>query len=396
MFRDARGILHSLKALPFEPKEILVSENEANVFRGMHQSPYPKIIYVVNGQIEDFFWSDSLTRKVLGPGESLLVPAYAAHGFTTLEKSTVVYLLGGEFDPALDKNFHWSTPGWGIPDMMGKCTSAKDAAARWAQQFDYIVLGASGYLGTECVKHLRAQGRTVFESAARLEDQAAIKHQLEKSGAKYVVCAAGISGRPTIQWCETHELETIGTNFLSVLELMETCEDVHLTIFGSGAVYSGSEPVYTEEDPPDFFETVYSKWRCRLEEHVKGHVLYLRIMYPCTFDSHPKCFQTKMRARRGNVHDAQVSITPVPFLFPHLPTLIERGLEGIFNFVSDGPISLATIAGDPAPHGAATRGGYELSAQKLSAFIPVIKTTEVFQICDSLLPGDSASSDQTL
>lgn len=384
MFKDCRGVLHSLKTLPFEPKEILVSENAKNVLRGLHMSPYPKFVYVTRGRIHDFFWTEYGTTQVtLNAGDSLLIPAGAAHGFFAPEESEVVYLLGGAFDPDADRNIHWQTPEFNFKfvfDTSRVVLSKKDAEAHWFHEYDYLVLGASGFLGKRCVEALRAMGKTVFESSARLGDPDKIRHQIVKSRTKYVICAAGISGRPTIDWCDSHEDETYETNYLGVLNLMKTAREcgVHLTIFGSGAVYTGLKDKYDESDPPDLESKVYCKYRCWLERHVKDHVLYLRIMYPCTFDGDPKCFRSKMTHRKDSVHDGAVSITPIPDLFPLIPDLVEQGVTGIFNFVSNGTVPLKTLAGVPTSgQSAPSRGNYELLTDKLSAYIPVIKTDDV-------------------
>ena len=374
MFTDERGVLHALKNLTFSPKEILVSDNHKNVLRGLHQSPYAKYIYVSKGSIKDFFWTnDGPVIKLLNAGESVLVPANCPHGFVTLEESQVIYLLEGEFDPSKDKNIYWNSPeypfGLGLDDSK-LILSDKDRNAPYKEQYDYLVLGASGYLGQNCVKYLRSQGRKVLESAARLEFPEQIRDQIRRSGVKYVVCAAGISGRPTVEWCETHEYETYRTNYLDVLNLMEICKDVaHLTIFGSGLVYTGAKSMYTEEDAPDLESRVYCKWRARLEKALQTNVLYLRIIYPCTFDGHPKCFWTKMKARRQSVHDVHVPLTIVPSLFPELPKLIESKATGIFNFVNEGTISLKEFVN--AEEAISGSGGFCLSTDKLSNIIEV-------------------------
>jgi dTDP-4-dehydrorhamnose 3,5-epimerase-like enzyme len=372
MFTDNRGVLHSLKNLPFLPKEILVSENSKNVLRGLHMSPYAKFIYLVRGRIHDFYCLDGqVTETVMNAGDSLLIPANSAHGFFSLENSELVYLLEAEFDPTKDRNVYWKTPEFNIPNFDQAILSTKDHNSKYYGTYEYLVLGASGFLGSQCVKYLRAAGKTVLESSVRLENPNEIRDQIYKSGAKYVICAAGISGRPTIDWCETHEEETYKTNYLDVLNLMEICKNVHLTIFGSGAVYSGAKPRYTEDDPPDLDTKVYSKYRMQLERNLKPNVLYLRIMYPCTFDGHPKCFYQKMLGRKGNIHDASVSITSVPHLFPLLPNLVNH--TGIFNFVLKGSISLRRLVGETAPvdaHGE-MRGNYELVVDKLATYINV-------------------------
>jgi dTDP-4-dehydrorhamnose reductase/dTDP-4-dehydrorhamnose 3,5-epimerase-like enzyme len=380
IFEDNRGALHSLKNLSFRPKEILVSQSSKNVFRGLHMSPYAKFIYVSHGKIRDFYWyNGTLTEKTLCRGDSLYVPANAAHGFYTVEETEAIYLLDGEFDPHLDRNIYWQTPEFSIPPLNGVILSQKDRDAKYYDTYDYIVLGASGFLGQQCVKYLRLAGKKVLESSIRLEKPSEILEQIQKSGARYVICAAGISGRPTIDWCEANEDETYKINYLAILNLMEVCKDVHLTIFGSGAVYTGLKALYTEDDPPDFDSKVYSKYRIMLEKMLRPNVLYLRIMYPCTFDGHPKCFYQKMLGRRGSVHSARVSITAVPDLFPHISTLVENGTTGIYNFVADGAVSLTDLVNDPSPNSECPRGNYELSAKKLGLRIPLIKINSVIE-----------------
>jgi dTDP-4-dehydrorhamnose 3,5-epimerase-like enzyme len=371
LFSDNRGVLHALKNLPFYPKEILVSESSKNVLRGLHMSPYAKFIYVIQGEIHDFYCLDgNVIETHMHVGDSLYIPAHAAHGFFSVQHTTLLYLLEDEFNHLKDRNIYWKTPEFAVPNFNNIIISEKDQSAKYYETYDYIVLGASGFLGKECVKYLRQAGKKVLESKARLENASQILEEIEKSGAQHVICAAGISGRPTIDWCETHEHETYKTNYLDVLNLMEVCSNVHLTIFGSGAVYSGKKSRYTEDDQPDFDAKVYTKYRIMLEKNLKPNVLYLRIMYPCTFDGNPKCFYQKMLERKGNVHDASVSITSVPHLFPLLPLL--SGSTGIFNFVLDGAISLKKLVGDTSTssHGE-VRGNYELGVDKLSRYVSV-------------------------
>jgi dTDP-4-dehydrorhamnose 3,5-epimerase-like enzyme/dTDP-4-dehydrorhamnose reductase len=387
MFLDQRGTLHSLKDLPFYPKEILVSVNAKTVLRGLHKSPYAKLIYVVRGTIHDFFLTEKGPVQVtLGPGESVYVPAGSPHGFYSVEDSEIMYLLDGKFDPALDRNIYWATPEFNFDfkfDTSKIIISDKDRDAPYAEQYDYLVLGASGFLGQNCVKTLREQGKKVLESNERLEFPSKISDQIKKSGARYVICAAGISGRPTIEWSETHEEETYKTNYLGVLNLMDACRDVHLTILGSGMVYTGQKSMYTEEDAPDLTTKVYCKWRVALEKVLRPNVLYLRIIYPCTFDGHPKCFYQKMRGRRESVHDVAVPLTIVPSLFPKLPELIESGETGTFNFVNEGTISLKNLI--RAERVVPGSGGYGLSTVKLATKIEV---PNVEKACTELIVSE--------
>lgn len=116
-----------------------------------------------------------------------------------------------------------------------------------------------------------------------------------------------------------------------------------------------------------------------LEKELRPNVLYLRIMYPCSFDGFERCFYTKtMNRRGGGIHDCKVSITSMPDLFPHLPNLIESGTDGIFNFVIDGAVSLKEFVDETASlSGETGYGNYELSAEKLKTRIPVLKNKDL-------------------
>jgi dTDP-4-dehydrorhamnose reductase len=246
---------------------------------------------------------------------------------------------------------------------------------------DYIVIGSSGFLGSNCVKYLEFCGKKVFKSNARLENLSGLRKEIEDSGAYHVICAAGLSGHPIIQYCEEHPNETRQVNYEGMINLMNLCRDRHLTIFGSGYIFTGSKSVYTENDEGDLTDFVYCRYKILLEKKLTPNVLYLRIMYPSSFDEHPRCFYNKTLERRGRLHDSRVSITSIPHLFPKLDELIMGGATGIYNFVIDGVISLKELVGDDSPISSdKPYGSYELSAEKLKMRISVIKNTELIDI----------------
>jgi dTDP-4-dehydrorhamnose 3,5-epimerase-like enzyme/dTDP-4-dehydrorhamnose reductase len=395
-FTDKRGSLSSIKEIPFPICEILESHSYPGVLRGMHQSPYPKRVVVQKGKIFDFYINpDTLERKtvVLTQGEYVDIPSGWAHGFYTYEYSELIYLLGGTYSHELDKTIYWNDPSFQFQfpfpadDII---ISQKDKNAFYAVEYDFYVLGARGYLGMEAIKYLKEQGYKVFESNERFESIENIKEQIVKSRAKYVVCAAGISGKPTIEWSETHEEETYKVNFLGVLDLMRLTQElqIHCTIFGSGQVFKGDKQVYTEEDTADQTNKVYTKWRTELEKQIPFYknVLYLRIIYPCTLDGNPKCFLSKMVARATTVHPVSVSLTIVPCLFPKLSQLSKQGITGILNFVNEGTISLPHMlkiyCDKKSPivfqvhAGGEMRGNYELSSKKLYSIIHIHESVE--------------------
>jgi 3,5-epimerase/4-reductase len=266
-----------------------------------------------------------------------------------LEDSTIIYFLAEKFDPSKDRNIYWNSP-----DILGNWKSdipkshlnisEKDMNASYYRQYRYIVLGANGFLGSECVKYI---GDDYLPLDTRLHDIEELRKHITKSGCKFVICAAGISGRPTTEWCEHNEKETFEVNYLNMLQLMKLCEEcnVHLTIFGSGMVFTGTQDQYSEHDAPDLINKVYSRYRVELEKtiHLFPNVLYLRILYPCSLDNNPKCFVMKMKSRTKCVHNVDVSLTIISELFPHIPTLLNKNTTGVLNFVNKGKISLPRL-----------------------------------------------------
>lgn len=389
-FYDNRGTLTSIKNNLFEVKEILLSNNYKNVIRGLHLSPYQKKIIVLKGSIYDFSinpFTKEIKEVVLNVGESIIIQGGWAHGFYSIEDSEIIYLLGGVYNENIDKSIYWLDPQFNFKYNFPKThliLSDKDKNSMYFKKYDYYVLGAKGFLGSQCVSILKDQGYEVFESNERLNNIHKIKEEIIKSQAKYIICAAGISGKPTIEWCEKNEEETYNTNYLETVELLKLTNllNIHCTVFGSGSVYSGKKQSYCEEDIPDNTEKVYCKWRVRLEEVIKfyNNVLYLRIIYPITCDGNSKCFLTKMLGRTDSVHNISVPITVVPYLFPKISTLCKKNITGIMNFVNKGIISLPNLLNLYSNYNkniiytinydsTNNRGGYELLTNKLDNYI---------------------------
>lgn len=358
-----RGSLHSIKPVDFVVKEILFSHSYVNVLRGLHCSPYRKLIYIMRGRIYAFWWQPPVActensslksayfEEVIESGSSLLIPENALYGFYAVTEVDMLYLLEGLFDANTDLNYNWLSPNLPFKYAFPKNVvnvSEKDSQARFFLPVDYLLLGSTGFLGSYMETVLQTQKKSYIVSIERLDNLSAIESLISKMSCKYIICAAGISGRPTIQWCEDHEEETFQINYLQTLNLMELAKrkGIHLTIFGTGLLYySDSRNTFKEYDRPNLFTSVYGRLRIELESHISlyPNVLILRILYPVSGDHHSKCFLTKMCGRAANVHNKEVAITVVPVLFPLLTGIIESGVVGLLNFVNRGSISLSRM-----------------------------------------------------
>ena len=396
-FTDERGeIIFNIDKPPFEIKQCFSSINKKNVLRGLHCSPYPKLITVNRGKIFDVVVQPdgSYDAYILKAGDSLLVEANCAHGYFCYEESEVLYFLGNTYDPPLERNYIWNDPILNIEwpqETEHAIVSKKDLSNQTFKKIDTVILGPNGYIGKHLLKHIpNSMGLDT-----RLENIEELKKYLKILKPNNIISAAGISGKPTIDWCESHKAETVFTNVTCQLQLIHLCKelDIHLTIIGSGAVYNGNK-LFTEEDEPTFKDTFYSRARVVLEDIIRStytqDVLYLRVLYPITGDGDPKCFIEKLKTRAANIHNTQVTATVVPSLFPKLPGLLYQKVTGILNFVNDDAISLSDLLRDVnIEHTVSTeksnRGMCCLDATELKKYTDVESITELKKLIERIV-----------
>ncbi len=102
LHEDERDHLDSIKGLPSEPREVLISRNKQGTLKGLHMTPYRKVVYVSSSCINNFDAVQAeaqVVERVLREGEWLEVPAHGAHGFFCLDDSLVIYLFEERVPP---------------------------------------------------------------------------------------------------------------------------------------------------------------------------------------------------------------------------------------------------------------------------------------------------------
>eukprot|EP00007_Cunea_sp_BSH-02190019_P007494 CAMPEP_0174232124 /NCGR_PEP_ID=MMETSP0417-20130205/2501_1 /TAXON_ID=242541 /ORGANISM="Mayorella sp, Strain BSH-02190019" /LENGTH=363 /DNA_ID=CAMNT_0015310119 /DNA_START=37 /DNA_END=1127 /DNA_ORIENTATION=+ len=212
---------------------------------------------------------------------------------------------------------------------------------------DFLVLGASGYFGSNLVALLKAEKRSFATDSVRIVASEAVTAVLDRYRPKFVLCAAGISGRPNIDWCDSHATETIRTNVLGTLNVVDLCSQrqIHCTVFGTGYVYSfdrnhpvGGKVGFSELDPPNCaIPSVYIQLRILLEQLVQhySNCLHLRIQLPISSDFHERSTLAKL-VRFKKIYSVPISFTILDDMFPLIFRMAERGIVGNYNFVNPG------------------------------------------------------------
>ncbi len=210
-----------------------------------------------------------------------------------------------------------------------------------------LVFGARGYLGSQCL--------TVFPGAVPstvdIGNAQAVAHELDTHKPDVVINAAGKTGRPNIDWCEDHKLETFHSNVTGPLVLLKECADrgIYWVHLGSGCIYQGDSGGrgFTEEDAPNFFGSFYSRTKAWSDQMLReftepvggrGGILVLRLRMPFDGTAGERSLISKL-AKYKRVLDVKNSMTYLPDMFEAAQKLIAKRKTGLYNMVNPGVMS---------------------------------------------------------
>jgi len=165
----------------------------------------------------------------------------------------------------------------------------------------------------------------------------------------HVLMSAGITGRPNIDWCESHKAETIRTNVIGTLNVADLCnmKGIHNTIYATGCIFKyddehplGSGKGFTEESKPNFDGSWYSKTKGFMEPMLAAYdtALILRVRMPISDDLIHRSFVTKI-AKYEKVVNIPNSMTILTEMLPASLAMAKKGLTGVYNFCNPGVIS---------------------------------------------------------
>ncbi|CAN1351784.1 Trifunctional UDP-glucose 4,6-dehydratase/UDP-4-keto-6-deoxy-D-glucose 3,5-epimerase/UDP-4-keto-L-rhamnose-reductase RHM1 [Linum perenne] len=214
----------------------------------------------------------------------------------------------------------------------------------------FLIYGRTGWIGGLLGKICEKQGIAYQYGRGRLENRAQIMEDIDVVKPTHVFNAAGVTGRPNVDWCETHETETIRANVIGVLTLADVCRDRDLLMvnYATGCIfeYDDSHPVdsgigFTEEDRANFTGSFYSKTKAMVEELIREYdnVCNLRVRMPISSDlTNPRNFITKI-SKYNKVVNIPNSMTILDELLPISIEMAKRNLRGVWNFTNPGVVS---------------------------------------------------------
>merc|ERR1711935_714699 len=184
---------------------------------------------------------------------------------------------------------------------------------------------------------------------SRLQNRESVAKELDEYKPTHVLNAAGITGRPNIDWCETSKPETIRTNVIGTLNLADLCLErgIHCTVYATGCIFvydekhaEGSGIGFKEEDEPNFDGSFYSETKGYMEPMLKqySNCLILRVRMPISDDLIHRSFVTKI-VKYERVVNIPNSMTILTEMLPASLAMAQKGLTGVYNFTNPGVIS---------------------------------------------------------
>ncbi len=212
----------------------------------------------------------------------------------------------------------------------------------------YLLFGRTGWIGGKLIQLLTEQGKTFYLAESRTYDRENVIKEIEKYKPTHVLNAAGVTGRPNVDWCEDHREETIRSNVLGTLTIADVCnmKGIHHLLYATGCIfeYDNDHVIggngFFENDVPNFHGSFYSHTKALCEDLLRnfGTTCTLRVRMPISDDLNPRNFVTKI-VKYDRVVNIPNSMTVLTDLLPVSLVMAERKLTGVFNFCNPGAIS---------------------------------------------------------
>lgn len=201
------------------------------------------------------------------------------------------------------------------------------------------ILGSTGYIGEQFLRLYPDSIKPKIDIA----DRHAVIGFLDSEKPDVVINCAGKTGRPNVDWCETHKMETLRANVTGPLILLEEClaRNIYLVHMSSGCIYEGDRGGrgFTEDDPPNFFGSFYARTKIWSDQVMRDFaVLNLRIRMPFDGSLSERNLIMKL-VKYSKVLDAANSITYLPDFLVASAQLIRQRKTGTYNVVNPGVIS---------------------------------------------------------
>lgn len=222
----------------------------------------------------------------------------------------------------------------------------------------YLVLGATGYIGSYFVSHLNKNNNPVVGLSRKeidYTDSDVLISFLREHKPKFLINAAGYTGKPNVDACESDKAECLFGNAVLPGRIRSACEEVGIPWghVSSGCIYSGRKPDgggWMEGDEPNFsFRngpcSFYSGTKALGEEVLQGakdcYIWRLRI--PFNEEKSPRNYLQKL-LHYSSLLEAENSISHIDDYVNSCLTCFTKECEpGIYNLTNTGSITTRQV-----------------------------------------------------
>jgi UDP-glucose 4,6-dehydratase len=203
-----------------------------------------------------------------------------------------------------------------------------------------ILIIGKGYVGSRCAEAWKDEVIVADKRIYSVEDVLSLLEQYQPDA---VLNAAGVRGKPNVDWCETHQLETINGNTKLPIMIAEACQkkNIYLLHIGSGCVFYGDSPDPKGWKENDFANpiAVYSKakYAADLALSTLSNVGIARIRMP--MDYVPSSFNIIDKlAQYDKIIDVENSLTVIEDMIEVFYRLLQKKASGIFHVTNPGTL----------------------------------------------------------
>jgi UDP-glucose 4,6-dehydratase len=221
-----------------------------------------------------------------------------------------------------------------------------------------LIFGGSGYVGNVFDSYLNNTNidvKIVSRKELDYTNHASLATLLRDLRASFVINAAGFTGKPNVDACESAKYKCLQGNAVLPGIMREVCEDLKIPWghISSGCVYSGRRDDgkgWTEEDEPNFsFRSppcsFYSGTKALGEEVLEGaeNCFVWRLRIPFNHQPNPRNYLQKL-LNYENLLEAENSVS-------HLEEFCQKCIEcftndvepGVYNMTNPGSITTRNV-----------------------------------------------------
>ena len=221
-----------------------------------------------------------------------------------------------------------------------------------------LVVGNSGYVGSKIFHFLTKVAKEVSgisRSEIDYTDPKVLKEFLRSTNPRFLINAAGYTGKPNVDACESDQAECLFGNAVLPGRIRTACEEVGIPWghVSSGCIYSGRKSDgggWTEEDEPNFsFRngpcSFYSGTKALGEEVLKDakNCYVWRLRIPFNEEKSPRNYLQKL-LNYSSLLEAENSISHIDdYVNSCLSSFTQECEHGIYNLTNSGSITTRQV-----------------------------------------------------